>query len=209
MAVRVADLSYLSINDRITFGNLAVVVVLYANFYQCLIKESPPSQMTTYEQLRWLVGVVCNPRGIGKSWQIRNLPSFSRTQNFFRPSRKAFVCRRILQFLLFTVMFEAYFQIHLLLNPNGDDFTGDKMHFFSRLRDITAREIFIRLWLPFPTYLPMYLEFSSLHCLISVIAVALGDDPLQWPPLFGDIRDAYTLRRFWGYVSVTACGIIY
>ena len=199
MAVKVADLSLLSIDNRVLFGNLMVAVLLYANYYLCLIKASPPSQITKYDQLRWLAGVVFNPRGIGKSWQIRNIPPFSRTNKSFCPSRKAFIWKRILQILLFTIMLEVYAEIHLLISPKRDDFMDEKIHFFSRLKDVTLREIVIRLWLPFSTYLPMYLEFSSLHCLVSVIAVTFGDNPSQWPPLYGDIRDAYSMRRFWGY----------
>ena len=32
----------------------------------------------------------------------------------------------------------------------------------------------------------------------AVVTVALGIcDPWQWPPLMGNLRDGYTIRRFW------------
>lgn len=202
MAIKAADLSLLSTDNQLLFGNIMFAVLLYANYYLCLIKLSPPFQMTKYNQLRWIVGVAFNPRGIGKSWQIRNIPRFSRTNESFHPSRRAFICKRFLLFLLFSVMLEVYDAIHLLIHLRQDDFTHEKVHFFCRLTDVTIREIIVRLWLPFVTYLPMYLEYSSLHCLVSIIAVTLfGDDTSQWPPLYGDLRDAYSLRRFWGYVK--------
>lgn len=201
IAVRFADLSLLSKDNQLLFGNIMFAVLLYANYYLCLIKESPPPQMTKYNQLRWAAGVVFNPRGIGKPWQIRNMPSFSRTNKSFRHSRGAFIWKKFLQFLLFSVILEVYDAINLKFHLKQDDFAHGKIHLFSRLKDVTLRETNIRLWLPFMTYLPMYLEYSSLHCLVSVIAVALGDDPAQWPPLYGDLRDAYSIRNFWGYVK--------
>lgn len=201
MSIRIADLSLVSGKNRMLFGNIMFGVLLYSNYYLCIIKESQPPQMTKYNQLRWVIGLVFNPRGIGKPWQISNIPPFSRTNKSFCPSRRTFIGKRVLLFLVFSVMLEVYDAIHLQLNLKQDDFTDEKIRFFSRLKDVTQREMIVRLWLPFATYLPMYLEYSSLHCIVSVIAVAFGDDPLQWPPLYGDLRDAYSLRRFWGYVK--------
>lgn len=32
----------------------------------------------------------------------------------------------------------------------------------------------------------------------AIIAVALGGDPYDWPPMMGSMWDSYTLRNFWG-----------
>lgn len=39
---------------------------------------------------------------------------------------------------------------------------------------------------------------DSTYRLASLIAVAAGDWPESWPPFFGSMWDAYTLRNFWG-----------
>ncbi|KAL5358585.1 membrane bound O-acyl transferase family-domain-containing protein [Aspergillus floccosus] len=39
---------------------------------------------------------------------------------------------------------------------------------------------------------------DSTYRLASLIAVAAGDLPESWPPFFGSMWDAYTLRKFWG-----------
>lgn len=38
------------------------------------------------------------------------------------------------------------------------------------------------------------------NALVSVIALLLGSEAQSWPPLFGDVRDAWSIRQFWGYV---------
>lgn len=45
-----------------------------------------------------------------------------------------------------------------------------------------------------------FILLDGFHALLSLIAVAVlrVDAPEDWPPLFGDLREAYTMRRFWG-----------
>ena len=44
-----------------------------------------------------------------------------------------------------------------------------------------------------------YTMLHLLQSLSAVILVGLGlSDPKYWPKLFGNWKDAYTVRRFWG-----------
>lgn len=46
------------------------------------------------------------------------------------------------------------------------------------------------------------LSLGVFCCSVAAISVALGIyGPEQWPPMFGSLKDAYTVRRFWAYVS--------
>ncbi|KAK5999047.1 Acetyltransferase aurG [Cladobotryum mycophilum] len=43
------------------------------------------------------------------------------------------------------------------------------------------------------------LTLDSYYDVLTIISVSLNlDPPEDWPPLFGDIREAYSVRRFWG-----------
>ena len=198
-AVGVADLSQVLPENRAFFGKCMFAVFLYANYFLCLATETPSSDMTSlYSQLRWATETVLNPRGVGRSWQIRNMPTFSRTDDkHFIPSRKSFIWRRIFLWLWFNILSDVYYEINSVLRLRSEDFAVEKQYFFRRLDQVTAREVVVRLWLPFYLQVPTYTHYSSLHCLVSTIAVILGDSPSQWPPLFGDISDTYSLRQFW------------
>lgn len=40
---------------------------------------------------------------------------------------------------------------------------------------------------------------DSAYRLLSIISVGLGiDSPSDWPPAWGRMKEAYTLRKFWG-----------
>lgn len=63
---------------------------------------------------------------------------------------------------------------------------------------VTAREIQIRLLLAANKFIPDILSLSAFHDFLAVIFIATGiDESWEWPPLFGRITEAYTMRRFW------------
>ena len=50
-------------------------------------------------------------------------------------------------------------------------------------------------------FLRIFLEMTSMHSLAAATTVAIGiSRPCDWPPMFGRLSDAYSLKRFWGYV---------
>jgi hypothetical protein len=62
-----------------------------------------------------------------------------------------------------------------------------------------ARICLIRLHKLLQYVVPDYLTLSSYHDILSIVAVGLLkiDTPEEWPSLFGDITQAYTVRRHW------------
>ena len=75
----------------------------------------------------------------------------------------------------------------------------DRTFFFAHIfeDDFSDEKTRIRLYHPFFLFFETYSTLACYHAAFSLIAVALGDSPERWPPLFGDIREAYTVRRFW------------
>jgi hypothetical protein len=92
---------------------------------------------------------------------------------------------------------------------NHGDFSPEKEAFFRRLigsiissdySPITTREINIRLHYVLDRIIPDYFVLSSYHDILAIVAVAIRlDDPQEWPPLFGNITEAYTIRRYWSH----------
>jgi hypothetical protein len=72
--------------------------------------------------------------------------------------------------------------------------------FHHRSAAITTRETLIRVFLAFHFLWSAYYIFTFLHSLFALAFVCvLGlDNPSDWPPLYGNPTEAYTIRRFWG-----------
>jgi hypothetical protein len=63
----------------------------------------------------------------------------------------------------------------------------------------TLRETLIRIYFVFYFIGFSYVLYTFLYEVFAVLSVATGiDDPEDWPPFFGKLTDAYSIRNFWG-----------
>lgn len=62
------------------------------------------------------------------------------------------------------------------------------------------QDMLVRIYVCFSWVWPTYACLRTAHNLLALLHVAiLGlDSPSEWPPLFGSLTEAYSLRRFWG-----------
>ena len=186
-------------------GAVQCGVAIYSNYFLLLIKATPPPGSSSVKRLMWAIDLVFNPRGIGTSWQIRNLPTFSRKDPNYVPSRRRFILQRIATGLIFYGMSKLYYLIEMKIyvaSLREGDYGEDKESIIRRMGEASMHELFIRAWLPLSFFFTAWCRHQYLHSLVSASAVAVGDEPRRWPPLYGDIRDAYSLRQFWGYDSI-------
>jgi hypothetical protein len=179
-------------------------VVLYANYFLLLMKVTPPQGYSRLKRLSWAIDLLSNPRGIGTTWQIKNLPPFCRKNPTYVPSRRSFIIQRIVGCVFFYAITKTFGIVNekiYIANLQDGDYSEYKESILRRITDVSMRELFIRAWLPLDTLCTIWWQHQYLHCLVSAIAVILGDEPRRWPPLYGSIKDVYSLRQFWGYVG--------
>ncbi|KAF4830536.1 Signal peptidase complex catalytic subunit SEC11 [Colletotrichum tropicale] len=133
---------------------------------------------------------------------------------FARSARALFLIWRALKvgFLLVSNSFVNKARIYL--KADVLDFTPDKYPIirpmisqiiFDCSRDdctydlVTKHQILVRMLTVFSWTWSNFLILESYHALLSTTFVLLGiDNPADWPPLFGSITDAWTVKRFWG-----------
>lgn len=73
-----------------------------------------------------------------------------------------------------------------------------KIPLFSRLGEITAEEAIFRVISSVMFLLNGCLTIVMFYHIMSLFCVALLITPAEaWPPMYGDLRNAYTVRRFW------------
>lgn len=95
-----------------------------------------------------------------------------------------------------------------------DDFSPRRERYLSRIirsnlfatipssttGDITLRETLLRAFLAIDWAMAAYLVLEGCHHVFALLFVCVLrlDSPADWPPLFGDIRQITSIRRFWG-----------
>ena len=101
----------------------------------------------------------------------------------------------------------AYLWSHLLLKPHPDlfvplqlsDISPSKQSYIRHFPSITLRETIIRLVVALHFVGSTYVSLTILHDILSILFVGIlrFDEPEDWPPLYGRLSEAYTLRRLW------------
>lgn len=168
---------------------------MYANYFLCLRKLVTSNTSSPLRNLKAQYEMLFSSR-----WGIpaKELPNFSAADPEYVPSRRAFLLRRCWTFAWTTSAFAILQSNPLDIWP--DDFESPKNQLLRRLPDVSAREWVILFHISISTWFMPYCLFTAAHSLASVVAVAYGDAPIRWRPLFGDIREAYTVQRFFGSV---------
>lgn len=164
--------------------------IFHASHFLCLAKLSPPSNPTSSGREKWAINQLFEAR-----WGIKDIPPFSRDSPTAAPSKKLFLLHRAWD-LLWTVTL-WYIMDQYRLNIYMDDFTSVPDGFLRRLSLVEPREWVIRVYVTVTGIGGPYLTLRACHDLAALLTVICGGSPDNWPPLFGSIADAYTLRRYY------------
>ena len=163
--------------------------IFHASHFLCLAGLSPPPRSKTSAKNAWALNQLFNPR-----WGIAYIPPFSTKDKLYVPSRLKLFLHRLWD-AVWTVGVIYLLQTYQL-NTVREDYTVPS-GFLRRLADVTPREWVVRIYMTVIGYLVPYCSLRAGHSIFTCLALALGDTPERWPPLFGSLSDAYTVRRFW------------
>ncbi|MCJ1388664.1 hypothetical protein MMC18_001513 [Xylographa bjoerkii] len=172
-------------------GNEYVIgFMLHASHFLCLAQLHPPPHSTPSIRRSWAINQVFNGR-----WGIVYIPPFNKKDYAYIPSRLELFLYRLWD-LLWTAGLIYILQTYRL-NVDDDDFFEVPNGFIHRLSDVTLREFVVRFYMFILGYTIPYCSLRAAHSLLSCLAIACGDTPHRWPPLFGSLGQAYTVRRWY------------
>lgn len=153
-------------------------------------QKVPADEMEWRARLQWAFALFSSPRGIG--WEhesrhiIRPLP----------PSvcacRPSFFKAQVIRLVVYAVLLDVL-RWHDRWNPC---YAKDGP-------SITAFGWMWRCFSMFSWSIQTYIQIDRLYWVLGLLSVSAGlSSPGEWPYFFGDLWDAYTVRRFWGSVAV-------
>ena len=142
--------------------------------------------------------LIYNPRGIRKPWQVKKVPAFSTKDRAYVPSRGRFLLRTLAMALFWCVIRDVSAPQPDFLAP--DDFIAPgKERFFSRISEVTSEELLLRFAIVIFYWIETLAQLSLASHILSFVTVALGvHQPVDWPPMFDSLGEAYSVRQFWG-----------
>ena len=156
--------------------------------------DNPPSNFPLRKKLWWMLDIAHSPRMVGWVQEPQDhLPPHP------PPSRRTFLWKTLLKFAINAFLVSDLVTLVLGQTPAFD----------SRLHDPADGPETYLAAVPFLRRVPYILAYgvraatfiSIANNLAALVCVGLGrSSPTLWPDMWGRWRDAYTVRRLWGYV---------
>ena len=156
---------------------------------------------TVWQRLRFGFSVTFNPRQLNTPYQVKNVPHWSYGESQQIPSQEDFLWRTAINIFLSYVIVDLC-SLGAQPEQNAVLFSDDKVGLFARLDSPSPQEIVIRVLSSLIVWLNIFCILRIFHGLLSFLAVGSGfNEAKDWPPPFGLLSEAYSVRRFWGYVE--------
>lgn len=146
----------------------------------------------------WMFEILGVTRGVGWNWRVTGIP-----QNPPNISRATFVRACAVKYVA------MYFGLYLIslccdgIISSFQSFQHPELR--ATLILLTSRSLFLYIFIVLGWALTIYSHFAILMLPLAIVCVGLQVGPKAWqqvdawPPNFGNFRDAYSIRRFWGY----------
>lgn len=159
--------------------------------------STDPGQQRRFclSDLKWGWDVVFNFRAVGTPREIKNMPKFSYKNPDYIPSRFAFLTKRSAAFI------GTFFILDFLISQPQLDlryFAVEKAGQFSGFGRLSVEDIVARFVTTAIFWFSLRLTIALVYNGFSIIVVALMiHKPKEWPPYFGSVLSAYSVRTFW------------
>ena len=156
-----------------------------------------PDKMSSWGKFLWSFELFAVTRGIGWNWQVRGIPKAG-------TAPKAKFLRS--QMVRWIAMYAGLWLVSAASQQILEGFPQVRGHHTKgTLAQYTSNTVFLYLFIMSGWAITIYSHFAVMILPLSVICVGLNvgpedwQEPDSWPPNFGSMKDAYSIRRFWGY----------
>ena len=161
------------------------------------VKEDSNS-LSPLQKFLWTFELLTIARGVGWNWRVAGIPTqtthLSRVQFLRRSAIKwvAMYAGLHLVNLICCAILTSFRSIHVLWVR-------------STLMQLTWNPIFMYIFITLGWMVTVYSHFALLNLPLGMICVGLRVGPKAWqeveawPANFGSLKEAYSIRRFWGY----------
>ena len=157
------------------------------------------SRDTVWDRLRFSYRAIFSSRNIGTSDEVKNVPPFSAEDSKYVPSRRRYLLQKAAIFLVCYMILDLATSQPQQPGVNAVNFSARKVPVFSRLSTVSTPDLVVRLATTIGLWISLYCVIQAGYSFYAFVGVALHiDEPKSWPPPFGSLKEAYSIRRFWG-----------
>lgn len=143
-------------------------------------------------------------RFTGTPYEVKNVPHFSSRDPSYIPSRREFLRQKAITALTCYLILNLFslFSSDPATNAAAAaaaNYSPAMIPIFARLSQVSSQELIKRLITTLGAGFGAYCFQLGVHSFVAFLDVGLGMSEVRyWRPLFGSLKEAYTVRRFWG-----------
>ena len=138
---------------------------------------------TILSKIIWALRLMTSPRGIGWNWQVRDVSSNPDSHARRWVAVRRYALRAVAAYaqklgVLYVLGVAKY------LLAEGEGVTGNRL---------------VSVLVGLCVWSWEYFELNSMYSVAAAMSIAAGAcEPWEWPPIFGPISEAWSVRQFWG-----------
>lgn len=160
-------------------------------------RDKTRPQLSVQDRLRFGYWAAVSTRNVGTSFQVSGVPNFSSTDPDFVPSRSVFLRQKAQLLLCCYLVLDT---LTFMSQPDQNPILYSPARLsWTEPRNWSLENLIVRSTTVFGFGVSVYCIIQAYIGSVAFISVALGFSNVKsWPPGFGSISEAYSLRRFWG-----------
>ena len=158
-----------------------------------MVKPNPSG----LQRLRFGFHLSVSTRKVGTSYQVKGVSSFSTKDTRYLPSREAFLLNKALVLLICYLVLDLS---TLTSQPDQNQvlYHDARISMFD-LNNLTLEQLLVRSVTTLGFWLNVYCIIEFYMGPFAFFTVGIGASKIEcWPPGFGPVSEAYSIRRFWG-----------
>ena len=164
-------------------------------------KQNHPRQaskkMRKWDRMRFGYFAAVTTRNVGTAFEIKGIPPFSQRDPNYVPSKGRFLSQSVMRLV------SCYLTLDLLTFASQPDqnpilYQHDRIP-WKNPANLSVEHLIVRSASTLGFWVGLYCVIQAYMGAIAFVLVALDlNEVRHWPPGFGPVSEAYTLRRFWG-----------
>lgn len=180
---------------------ISILSIIQPDIRRLKLHASTSPNLHRYSHFSFAIWILTSTRGIGTKWQIRNIPQ---GDNHFITRGKNTTVRFLIRQL--SIIAWQYIALDFIYFGLLRDVQSTASHLYAFGTEMisaktTVSHLAIRAILCAIFLIGTILLLDIVYRVLSVAAVATRiSEWVDWPPIFGDWKDAISVRKFWRQV---------
>ena len=160
-------------------------------------RRKPTGKVTLWNRIRFGYHAAVLTRNVGTLFEIKGIPPFSQKNPSYVPSKGKFLAQKTI------LLLSCYLTLDFLTfasQPEQNPVLFQQIRISWRdPQNLLFEQLIVRSTTTLGFWISLYCIIQAYMGILAFVGVALGlSDVKSWPPGFGPVSEAYTVRRFWG-----------